>query len=126
MLGHLIRINKDKGAQDKAISEAEEIISGGCVGHNQPFFYRDAIEVMVLRHDWEEVLRHADSLEAFSEQEPLPWSDFYVARARALASHSSQSRTPESTVVLKNIRHQAEGFGLASSLPAIDQALKAG
>ncbi|MBO9447451.1 adenylate/guanylate cyclase domain-containing protein [Ruegeria sp. R14_0] len=126
MLGHLIRINSDKGAQDQAISEAKEIISRGCVGHNQPFFYRDAIEVMVLRQDWQEVLRYAALLEAFSDQEPLPWSDFYVARARALASHSSQSSTSESTVVLKSIRHQAEGLGLVSSLPAIDQALNAG
>ena len=125
MLGHLIRATKDTSAQDEAIAEAEEIIAGGCVGHNQPFFYRDAIEVMVQRQDWAQVQRHADSLEAFSAQERLPWSDFYVARARALASWNSGGRTADSKTILQKLRNDALAFGLQSSIPAIDQALNA-
>ena len=125
MLGHSIRVTRDTRDQDKEISEAEEIIAGGCVGHNQPFFYRDAIEVMVQRQDWAQVHRHADSLEAFSAQEGLPWSDFYVARARALASCYSDQRSAESSAVLHALRNDAVGFGLHSSLPAIDRAMNA-
>ncbi len=125
MLGHFIRISQDTHAQDNAISEAEEIIASGCVGHNQPFFYRDAIEVMVSREDWVQVQRHADSLEAFSGQEGLPWSDFYVARARALASSNSDPKSSDSAHVLRLLRNEAVGFGLRSSLPAIEKALNA-
>ncbi len=125
MLGHLIRVSRDTKDQDKAIAEAENIISGGCVGHNQPFFYRDAIEVMLQRQDWVQVQRHADSLEAFSAQESLPWSDFYVARARALASWHSHQRTADSGVVLQRLRDDAVRLGIQSSVPAIDQALNA-
>ena len=125
MLGRLARITLDKKEQDKAIAEAEDIIAGGCVGHNQPFFYRDAIEVMSQRKDWDQVQRHADALEAFSAQEDLPWSNFYVARARALEARYSDDRGAQSSAVLQTLRNDAMRFGLKASLPAIDQALNA-
>lgn len=123
MLGHLIRITRDTERQDHAIAEAETIIAKGCVGHNQPFFYRDAIEAMVQRGEWEEVQRHADALEAFSAQEALPWSDFYVARARALAARGMGSASAKNTSILNEIRSDALRFGLQSALPALDRAL---
>ncbi len=125
MLGHFARVTQDKIEQDKAISEAEEIIANGCVGHNQPFFYRDAIEIMLQRKEWAQAQRHAESLEAFFAQEDMPWSDFYVARARALIAWHYGHRSAEGCAVLQALRDDAVEFGLKSSLPAIDQALNA-
>ena len=123
MLGHLIRITNDRETQDQAIKEAEDIIAAGCVGHNQPFFYRDAIEVMLQREDWEQVEKHAAALEAFAEQEALPWSDFYVARARALAACHITPDAHETPAILTRLQQEAVGYGLQSALPAIEQAL---
>ena len=123
MLGHLLRISQDQNVQDRAIAEAEDIIAGGCVGHNQPFFYRDAIEVMLKRGDWAQVERYADALEIFAQKEALPWTDFYVARARALNSWAQAPRDSDCSKALKAVRDDALRIGLQSAVPALDEAL---
>ena len=123
MLGHFIRIVSDPAEQDHALAEAEAIIKSGCVGHNPPFFYRDAIEAMLARGDWDEVSRYADALAAFPKGETLPWSDFYVARARALVAVKRGTNNSETIAALSCLREDANSLGLISSLPAIEDAL---
>ena len=116
MLGHLLLISQDQNVQDRAIAEAEDIIAGGCVGHNQPFFYRDAIEVMLKRGDWAQVERYADALEIFAQKEALPWTDFYVARARALNSWAQARRDSVCSKALKAVRDDALRKGLRAAV----------
>lgn len=126
MLGNLSRITQNTVEQDRALAEAEAIIQSGCVGHNQPFFYRDAIEVMVDRGDWGEVNRYADALAAFPSGETLPWSEFYVARARGIAAWGRGDRDNEAMAKLTNSAEEAQRIGLLSAIPAIKRALSAG
>lgn len=123
MLGHFVRIASDLDQQDRALAEAEAIIEGGCVGHNHPFFYRDAIEVMLGRGDWDEVNRYADALAAFPRGESLPWSDFYVARARGLVAIRRGGSNSETVAELGRIRDEARSLGLVSAVPAVESAL---
>jgi class 3 adenylate cyclase/tetratricopeptide (TPR) repeat protein len=123
MLGHLSRITKDTKEQDDALAEAEAIIQSGCVGHNQPFFFRDAIEVMLDRGDWNGVSRYADALAAFPPGETLPWSEYYAARARGLAAWEQGARDDEAVATLNRLRDEAQRIGLVSAVPALDQAL---
>jgi hypothetical protein len=123
MLGHLSRITKDTKEQDDALAEAEAIIQSGCVGHNQPFFFRDAIEVMLDRGDWNDVSRYADALAAFPPSETLPWSEYYSARARGLTAWEQGARDDEAVATLNRLRDEAQRIGLVSAVPAIDRAL---
>lgn len=61
-------------------------MSQGSVAHNHLQFYVDAINVMVSEGDWEQAERYAAALEDFTRPEPLPWSEFFIARSRALAA----------------------------------------
>lgn len=126
MLGHLSRVTKNFAEQDRALEEAEAIIQSGCVGHNQPFFYRDAIEVMVDRGDWDEVNRYADALAAFPSGETLPWSEFYAARARGLAAWGQGRRNNDAMAKLTKSAEEAQRIGLSSAIPAIKRALSTG
>ena len=123
MLGHFVRIASDPEQQDRALAEAEAVIEGGCVGHNHPFFYRDAIEVMIGRGDWDEVNRYADALAKFAEGETLPWSNLYIARARGLAAMQRDGTKSETIADLNRIRDEARSLGLVSAIPAIESAL---
>lgn len=45
--------------------------------------------------------------------EPLPWSDFYIARGRALAAYGEGARDEGTVLTLRSLRDEAErvGFG---------------
>ena len=123
ILGCLVRVTDDRAEQDSAMAEAERIIAAGCVGNNQPHFYRDAIEVSLQRKEWNEVERYADAFGDFAASEPLPWSVFFIARGRALAA-VARGRRDETTIdELRRLRDEAERVGLKDALPALEEAL---
>jgi class 3 adenylate cyclase/tetratricopeptide (TPR) repeat protein len=112
--------------QTKALSEGENILSEGCVGHNHLWFYRDAIEAALGARDWSAVDRYAAALASFTEPEPLPWSNFFIARGHTLADFS-RGRCDDSTLgELQRLRNQAGQAGLKLSAEAIEQALSTG
>jgi hypothetical protein len=64
-------------------------------------------------------------LAQYTHSEPLPFSDFYVARARALAALGSQSPNAESlTVELERLRKEGERLGLRIALREIVKAIE--
>jgi hypothetical protein len=105
------------------MAEAERIIAAGCVGNNQPHFYRDAIEVSLQREDWTEVERYAQAFADFAAPEPLPWSDFFIARGRTLAAVARSRRDATTIDELRRLRDEAERVGLKDALPALEEAL---
>jgi hypothetical protein len=58
----------------------------GCGSHNYFLFYRDAINLCLLRGDWHEAQRYAALLESYVAEQPTRWSDFQIAKARAMAA----------------------------------------
>jgi hypothetical protein len=64
-------------------------------------------------------------MEAYASAEPTPWSDYFVARARALAAFGRGDRTEMLLDVLVGTRGEGERIGLQLSLPEIDTAIAA-
>jgi hypothetical protein len=126
ILAELALAADDPAEQQKALSEGEKILGEGCVGHNHLWFYRDAMEVALSARDWSAVDRYAAALAAFTEPEPLPWSNFFIARGRTLADFG-RGRCDDSTLdQLRHLRNQAGQAGLKLSVEAIEQALAMG
>jgi tetratricopeptide (TPR) repeat protein len=102
-----------------ALAEGEAVIRAGCVGHNPLRFYPDAMQVALDLADCEEVERYATALEDYTRAEPLPWSDFFIARGRALAA--VRNAPPSEALAAEVHRLQAEGerLGLTIALQAI-------
>jgi len=123
ILGILARLTEDPDEQDRALAEAERVIAGGCVGHNQLYFYRNAIDVALARREWDRADRFAEALAAFPVGEVLPWSAFFAARGRALAAAGRGSADQATLRDLERLRDEAAHAGLAIALPAIEAAL---
>jgi hypothetical protein len=81
----------------------------------------DALE----RQDWRMVERYAEAMKAFTSIEPLPRTDFFIARGRALAAFGRGGRDGAMIDELRRLRDEADRIGLATALPALDGALGA-
>ena len=113
----------DPSIREKALAEGEEIIRRGCNAHNVLWFYRDAMEATLSVGDWDGVERYAAALEDYTRPEPLPWSDFFIARGRVFAAYGMSKRDDATMQKLRRLRDEADRVGLNTALPAIEEAL---
>jgi len=126
ILAELALAAEDPAEQQKALSEGENILGEGCVGHNHLWFYRDAIEAALSARDWSAVDRYVAALAAFTDPEPLPWSNFFIARGRTLADFGRGRHDDSMLGELRHLRNQAGQAGLKLSVEAIEQAMSTG
>jgi tetratricopeptide (TPR) repeat protein len=124
-LGALALASDDPIVRQAALEEGEALLRAGAVSHNHLLFRRDAIDACVGAGDWEGAERSAAALEDFTASEPLPFSDFYIARARALAAHGAQrSNSASLTAELERLHVEGERLGLLVAVPAIEKTIK--
>jgi class 3 adenylate cyclase/tetratricopeptide (TPR) repeat protein len=121
-LSALSRTVDDKDERKLLLTEAIELLGKGSLGHNHLWAYRDAMEAMLMDQDGAAALDYADRLERYTAAEPLPWSDMFIIRGRALA-RASESPPDALRRELGDIRASLAGCGLIAFAPAIDAAL---
>src|SRR5262245_63977953 len=85
-LGQLAATTENPQARQQALDEGERLLRAGAVSHNHLWFYHFAMEAALSTRSWASVDRFAAMLEDFTRAEPLPWSDFLIARGRVLAA----------------------------------------
>jgi hypothetical protein len=124
-LGTLALATDDPAARQAALEEGEALLQAGAVSHNHLLFRRDAMDACLASGDWEGAERSAAGLEEFTRSEPLPFSDFYIARARALAAHGARRSDLSSLAAeLARLHEEGERLGLRVALPPIERALE--
>jgi tetratricopeptide (TPR) repeat protein len=126
VLGFHAIIADDVEARARSLNEAETILRKGCVSHNYFWFYRDAMETSLSTCDWDSVERYADALEEYTRAQPLPWSDFFIARARALTAYGKGHREDAVTGKLLALSNEAHRLGLTLAARALKDALRVG
>jgi DNA-binding SARP family transcriptional activator/predicted ATPase len=82
-LGAMAMATDEPLALRRLLDEGEALLARGCVSHNHLEFRLLATEVSLRTGDRDGALHHAQALEAYTRQEPLPWADLVIARARA-------------------------------------------
>lgn len=125
VLGNAARLADDAAQRAKLLGEAEAVLQNGCVSHNYFWFYRESIEAALERAQWSEVERYCRSLEDYASNEPLPWSDLFMARGRALARHGQGERGVDLVAELNRVASILKTAGLNAHLPPIEAALAA-
>lgn len=123
VLGLLAFATEDAEQRRAALGKAESMLGEGSVGHNHLDFYEDAMETSLRVAEWDEVDRYAQALEDYTRPEPLPRSDFFIARGRALAAHGRGNRDRVTMAELQHLLDEAESIGLKFVLPALETAL---
>ena len=121
--GTLALATDDPDCRRSALAEGEELLNGDCLGANYLWFYRDAMEVSLQARAWDDVERYAAALEDYTGMEPLPWSDFYIKRARTLAAFGRGNCDDATTEDLLQLRDEADRVGLKAAIPALEEAL---
>jgi hypothetical protein len=116
---------EDEAQCQAALAEAEAILDDGSVGHNYLNFYEDAMEACLQFGAWDEVLRYAQALRDYTRPEPLPRSDYFIARGRALAAFGRGARDAQTMQALQRLCSEVDQNGFNLSRLAIDAALEA-
>jgi hypothetical protein len=122
ILGTAALIADDHAKRNAILAEADALLAAGAVFHNHLIFGRDAIDVCLEMGDWEGAERHALALEACTRAEPLPLSDFFVARGRALAA-AGRDPAHADRATLEGLINEAKHAGYLLALPALEKAL---
>ena len=125
LLGTLALATPDAQVRRQALAEGEKLLAGRCVGHNYFRFYQSAMEACLAAGEVSEALRYAAALEAFTQPEPVPWSDFYIRRCRALARQQAGGTGHESAAELHALVEEAYRVGLHSAVPLLEAAKSA-
>ena len=113
----------DSAVREGALDEGETALHGGSISHNHFWFYRFAMDALLAVDDWARVERYAAALEDYTRDEPLEWTDFFIARGRALAAFG-RGRHDETTMnELQRLHDKAKNLGLKVAIQALDEAL---
>jgi len=105
------------------LAEGEAMLGRGSVGHNHLWFYRDAIEALLLARDAEGALVYVGRLEDYTRGEPLSWADLFAARGRALCTWLRKGAGEPVRDELARVRSGLAMAGMTAFLPAIDVAM---
>jgi class 3 adenylate cyclase/tetratricopeptide (TPR) repeat protein len=125
LYGILARVADGAAERQDALRKGEALLEAGAASHNHFHFGASAIDVMLEQRDWSGAERYCAQLEAYTAREPLPWSDFVVARGRALARFGCGERSAELRTHLAALRETAARAEFNVALPALDTAIGA-
>ncbi|HEX7812570.1 MAG TPA: BTAD domain-containing putative transcriptional regulator [Burkholderiales bacterium] len=125
VLGAIAIASDDTAVRRKALAEGEAQLALGCVSHNYFHFYNMAIDVALELGEWAEAERYAGALERYTAREPLPWTNFVIARGRALARFGRNERGDNLRQELLVLRDGAAQSRLQTALPRIEASLAA-
>ena len=116
-------LSTDAPSRRKALASGEALLKTNALSHNHFALLDFAIQSSVDGADWDEASRYCDALEAYCAAEPLPWSDFIVARGRALVRHGRGEGDAELLQQLQSLRQQIVDSEMNFYLTSIDAAL---
>ena len=108
LLGLKARLQDDAREREQCCIEAEALLAKGCVGHNAIGYYRYGIEDALARGEWSRVLERIGALADYTRREPLPYSDFLMARGRTLVALAHRPQDAALQSELSRLRADAE------------------
>jgi tetratricopeptide (TPR) repeat protein len=122
-LGMLARAARSVARREAALTEGRNLLAAGSASINHLYFHRDAMDVYLALDELDLVLEHGDALARYTSEEPLPWSEFFIARGRALVAHARDPYNPPTRSMLAHLRRQARAIGFHVAAQAINAAL---
>lgn len=125
ILADIARTTDDGEERRAALQEGQHLLEGGCVSASYFEFYIGAIESSLRLGDWNDVDHFAAALEDYTRGEPLPLTDLFIARGRALAAVGRGNRDHETLSRLVRLRDRVAQMRLRTALPALDEAIGA-
>jgi len=116
-------IETDTAARVRLLDEGERQLALGCVSHNHIQMREFAIDVLLEIGDFEGVAANCERIRSYTAGEPLPTSEFVIARGLALARHGQGERSEALRESLQRLHSQAVRAELNRFIPRIENAL---
>ena len=117
VLGCYAAIARTPRKQDWALHKGAAILKKGCGSHNYFLFYRDAINIRLMRGDWQGARDYADAIQSYAAEEPTGWSDFYIAKARTVAGLGER---PDDEALRKDLADLKRRAATAGMVPEVE------
>lgn len=121
--GLLARFADDEIQRRAAIDAGDGLLDSASISHNCLLYHQAAIDAWLEARDWARIEHHARALVEYTAAEPLPWADFHIRRARALAAAGRGQADPAR---LHQLIDEGRHAGLHLSLAALEQAAGVG
>jgi hypothetical protein len=121
-LGLVARLADDASEREACNAQALAQLDAGAISHAHFEFYGHAIDGALERGAWDEAESYCARLERYTAAEPLPLTDFQIARARALVAQGRGERGPALAGRLAALADQARADELNLWLPALQAA----
>ena len=112
ILGELAAAAETESERQQAREEALALLARGSLPHNHFWFYQSSIEADLERGAWDDVLRWADALEAYTKDEPRPYTELLVRLAR-LSVRTVRSKDHDAAAELEGIAAEYSERGFA-------------
>jgi tetratricopeptide (TPR) repeat protein len=112
-----------KTQADSYLKQGQFLLDQGCIGHNYYRFYIAAIEVNLQLNDLVAAKSYINKLQKFTENEPTPWSEFYINRAKLIISINQNQANTDLQMKIKNLIQHAKKINLLTAIPRLEQAL---
>jgi DNA-binding SARP family transcriptional activator len=113
---------EDERLGRELLAEGTRLLERGCVSHNHLEFHHYAMELCGRWQDWAAVHHHADALEAYTRDEPLPWVELIVSAHRAIA-HAGSKPGRTATRAVEAALHQARERQFLTLVPLLEGSL---
>jgi hypothetical protein len=110
ILAELAASTEDEAERQAAREEALALLARGGLVHNHFWFYQSSIEADLERGAWEDVLRWADALEAYTDEERSPFAELLIRLAR-LSVRAAQSQDQHSRAELERVASELAEHG---------------
>jgi class 3 adenylate cyclase/tetratricopeptide (TPR) repeat protein len=122
-LGMLSVVTDNPETRTRALRDGKALLRKGSNGASSLHFYRHAMNACWQSAMWEELEQLAQGLEDYTHDEPLPWSDFCIARGRALAAVGRGDANGQANQKLSSLVGEANRMGYKASVPALEDTL---
>ncbi len=116
------RMQEDPVERERCREEAEALLAEGGVGHGPIAYQRLGIEDALARGEWERARTHATALATYTRDEPLPYTDFLIARGRALADLGANPRNTVALAEIGRLKVEAKRLGWPIAWPGTPDA----
>ena len=123
--GVLALLESDADARHRALADGEAQLAKASVSHNHISLREYGIDACLQAGEWQAAEDNCSNLERFTSAEPLPLSDFLIARGRALARFGRGERDAPLLAGLLKLRDEAVACELNVALPALEKAIGA-
>jgi tetratricopeptide (TPR) repeat protein len=123
-LAALASVCEDEAISRALLAEGESLLARDSVSHNHLEYRMHAIDVSLRFDDPAAALHHAAALEEYTREEPLPWAELVVARARALVRARESGLDAGTVGVLREALEAIQRIGFHSQADALTATLQ--